>query len=96
MYDPKPVNTNHVKLPAELLPLIEQLAENTHDTWAAGRIKEGWRYGTERNDNAKTTPCLVPYQELPDGEKDYDRNTVLATLKAVSAFGYTIRKISEK
>ena len=66
MYDPKPMDTGGVALPEELLALTEQIAENVHDVWAAGRIAEGWTYGQTRDTEKKTTPLLVPYGELPE------------------------------
>lgn len=92
MYQPKPVDTSSVQLPDELLELTEKIAENVHDIWAQGRIAQGWTYGEVRDDARKTTPCLVAYHELPESEKDYDRNTALETLKLISALGYRIVK----
>lgn len=92
MYIPKPVDTTNVKLPTDLLELTEKIAENVHEIWAAGRVKEGWVYGAERNDREKTTPCLVPYDQLPESEKEYDRNTAMETLKLIAALGYKIEK----
>ncbi len=92
MYTPKPIDTNNIKLPDELVELTELIAENVHDNWAIGRIKDGWTYGETRDDAKKTTPCLVPYDELPDSEKEYDRNTAFATLKLIVALGYNIEK----
>ncbi len=89
-YQPKPIVTSNVTLPEELLLLTERIAENTHDVWATGRIKEGWKYGPVRDDNNKTNPCLVPYDELPDSEKEYDRNTALETIKLIMKLGYRI------
>src|SRR5262245_32293543 len=89
-YRPKPIDAAHVSLPAELLALTERLAENTHDTWALQRLGDGWTYGTQRDDARKQHPCLVPYAELPEGEKEYDRAAALQTLKAVIALGYRI------
>jgi len=74
------------------LELTEQIAENVHENWALGRIKEGWVYGEERNDALKTTPCMVPYDQLPETEKEYDRKTALETLKLIIALGYTVQK----
>ncbi len=91
-YTPKPIDTDDVVLSDELLELSEKLAENTHDVWAAGRVSQGWIYGEERNDEKKTTPCLVPYSELPESEKDYDRNTALQTLKLIQKLGFKITK----
>ena len=92
MYTPNPIDTNNIVLPAELLELTEKIAENVHDHWAIGRIAEGWTYGEQRDDQKKTTPCLVPYDQLPDSEKAYDRTTALETLKLIVALGYRIEK----
>ena len=89
-YIPTPVITSNVVLPKELLLLTEKIAENTHDVWATGRIKEGWKYGPVRDDTKKTNPCLVHYDELPDSEKEYDRNTALETIKLIIQLGYKI------
>lgn len=89
-YKPQPIDTSDVVLPQELLELIEKIARNVHDVWAQGRIAEGWSYGEIKDVENKTTPLLVPYDELPDSEKEYDRNTALETLKLVLKFGYRI------
>lgn len=91
MYIPKPIDTTDVVLDEKLLALTEQIAENVHEVWAQSRIAEGWVYGPERSTEKKTTPCLVPYSELPEQEKDYDRNTALETLKLITKLGYEIR-----
>lgn len=90
MYKPNPIDTSDVVLSAELLELTEKIAENVHNVWAAGRLEQGWTYGKERDDELKTTPCLVPYSELPESEKEYDRNTALETLKLIIKLGYKI------
>ena len=92
MYKPNPVNTKDIQLDEDILELAEVLAKNTHEVWSAGRIKEGWKYGKERNDKLKETPCLIPYEELPEVEKEYDRHTALETLKLILKLGYSISK----
>ena len=92
MYQPAPVSTDNVELPAEILELMEKIAENVHENWAQSRVTEGWTYGPVRDDGKKTTPCLVPYGELPEIEKDYDRKTATQTLKLILALGYKIEK----
>ena len=92
MYTPNPIDTSKIDLPEELVELTEKIAENVHENWSAGRIKEGWTYGESRNDALKTTPCLVPYSELSDSEKEYDRVTAIQTLKLIVALGYKIEK----
>lgn len=92
MYTPKPIDTEDTRLPRELEELTELLARNAHEVWARNRIREGWTWGPVRDDGKKTTPCLVPYEELPDSEKEYDRNTAMQTLKLVLKLGYRIEK----
>ena len=91
-YTPQPIDTKDVKLSKKLETLVEQMAKNVHEVWAAGRIAEGWTYGEKRDDEKKTHPCLVPYEELPESEKEYDRNTCLETLKFIIRAGYQIEK----
>ena len=90
MYEPKPVDTGDVILPESLAELTERIAENVHEVWAASRMSEGGTLGPERNTEKKTTPCLVPYAELPEEEKAYDRNTAMQTLKLIVKLGYRI------
>jgi hypothetical protein len=89
-YVPSPLKTHGVTLPEPLLHLLEEVAKHVHDTWAQRRIDEGWTYGPERNDAAKTHPSLVPYEELSEEEKEYDRQTALETLRAVATLDFEI------
>jgi len=89
-YQPKPINTRAVVLPEDIEKLSEALAKNTHEQWAEQRMKEGWTYGPNRDDDLKKHPCLVPYEELPDTEREYDRSTAMETLRAIVGLGYRI------
>lgn len=91
MYSPKDIDRK-AAIPDEILKILEDLAEGVHDTWAAGRISEGWTYGEKEDPINKTTPNLVPYAQLPEQEKEYDRNTALTTLRIIYAQGYSIVK----
>ena len=91
-YIPRPIDVVSVELPEDLALLVEQMAKNVHEVWAESRIKQGWRYGAQRNDELKTHPCLVPYEDLPEEEKEYDRNTAINTLKLVVKLGYRITR----
>ncbi|MEV6597780.1 RyR domain-containing protein [Actinoplanes sp. NPDC051346] len=89
---PRPLDTSGTRLPADLRALVEVLAENNHDVWGAGRIRDGWRHGAERDDRARTNPTLVPYAELPESEKDVDRGTAVEVLKVLLTLGYRIAR----
>lgn len=89
-YIPQPMDTSDIQLPEGLNVLIEGIAKNVHEVWAHNRIEEGWTYGAERNDELKQHPCLIPYEELSEIEKDYDRNTAISTLKLICKLGFKI------
>lgn len=91
-YIPQPIDTTGVALPKELNDLAEEIAKNVHEVWSEGRMKEGWTYGEERDDAKKHHPCLVPYEDLTETEKEYDRNTSQETLKLIMKLGFKIVK----
>ena len=91
-YKPNPVDTQEIKLPQELDSLVEEMSKNVHEVWAQTRIAQGWTYGEERNDAGKKHPCLVPYEELSEDEKTYDRNTSVETIKLILKLGFKISK----
>lgn len=91
-YIPQPLDTSDIQLPKELNELVEQMAKNVHEVWAQTRIEQGWTYGAERNDALKHHPCLIPYEDLPEEERVYDRNTAISTLKLITKLGFKIEK----
>lgn len=94
-YTPQPIDFTGIQLPDELEGLMENLSRNVHEVWAQERLKEGWTYGTQRNDIIKKHPCLVPYEMLSESEKEYDRNTAMGTIKFIINSGYSIVKSEE-
>ena len=93
MYTPNPLDTSNVSLSSDVSAMSEVLAKNTHEAWAAGRIAQWWTYGNVRDDANKKHPCLIPYDDLPELEKEYDRATAMETLKAIIKFGFAIEKV---
>jgi len=91
-YDPQPINTSAVELDDKLLELSEALAENSHEVWSKGRMGEGWTYGPQKDDENKKNHLLVPYCELSEEEKKYDRDMSMETLKLIRLLGYKIYK----
>lgn len=92
-YIPQPIDTSAIELPADIQALGELLARNTHENFVKMRMDSGWTYGPQRDDVKKQNPTLIPYDELPESEKDYDRVTSVETLKVILALGYEIRKV---
>lgn len=91
-YIPQPADLSDVTLPDGLLELREQIAKNAHEVWAQNRMNEGWTYGSVRNDALKQHPDLVPYEDLTEGEREYDRATAMNSIKLLLKLGYKITK----
>jgi hypothetical protein len=91
-YEPKPIDLTGVELPEELEELREAIAENAHEVWAVNRKAEGWSYGSKRDDEKKQNPCMIPYSQLPESEKAYDREMAVNTIKLLIKLGYEIKK----
>ncbi len=94
VYEPKPIDLSNIKLPEHLIDIIEILAKNTHNVWAETRINDGWRYGEKRDDLLKHHPCLLPYEDIPESEKEYDRTISLNVIKLIKNLGYKIEKVN--
>ena len=56
--------------------------EQSHQNWIDCRTNLGWTYG-ERDDDAKTHPCMLPYDELPAAQKSKDK-IFLAVVEALA------------
>ena len=94
-YTPKPIDLSDVELTEDLDELREAIAENAHEIWAVNRQAEGWTYGPQRDDQLKQTPDMVPYSQLPEGEKEYDREMAMKTIKLLKKLGYDLIKRDE-
>ena len=94
-YTPKPIDLSDVELTEDLNELREAIAENAHEIWAENRQAEGWTYGPQRDDQLKQTPDMVPYSQLPEGEKEYDREMAMKTIKLLKKLGYDLIKREE-
>ena len=94
-YTPKPIDLSDVELTEDLNELREAIAENAHEIWAENRQTEGWTYGPQRDDQLKQTPDMVPYSQLPEGEKEYDREMAMKTIKLLKKLGYDLIKREE-
>lgn len=91
-YIPHPIDLSDIELDGRLTELREAIAENAHEVWAENRQKQGWSYGPKRDDDNKETPDMVPYSDLPEAEKLYDREMAINTLKLVQKLGYEVFK----
>ena len=91
-YIPTPIDLSDVELSEDLNELREAIAENAHEIWAQNRQAEGWSYGPQRDDKKLLHPDMVPYSQLPESEKEYDREMAMKTIKLLKKLGYDLIK----
>lgn len=95
-YVPHPIDVSEVELDSDLEDLVEAISENAHDVWAARRISHGYVYGQQTNEDLSHGPLthkdLRPYSELPESEKDLDRDTAMNTLKLAKRLGFKVSR----
>ncbi len=72
--------------------LVELLAKMEHNRWWAHMSLSGWKYGKERKDKKKIHPYLIPYEELTEEIKQYDRDTVLNMAALLSKLNLKIQQ----
>ena len=91
-YEPRVLPASDIELDADLIQLAEKLAENVHESWAASKLKAGWKYAQAKfirnSAEQKLNPILVPYHRLEEVDKHKNRVTALATLRTMRFFGY--------
>lgn len=72
---------------------LEQLAALEHKRYVDAKLEAGWRYGPERDEEEKLHPTLVPWNKLPEEEKDKDRDLVRGIPRILARAGYTVVKL---
>lgn len=88
-YEPKPIWFDQ-PMPESITKHMEWIGEQIHDQWAANRIREGWEYGAQYDGEKKKHPCLIPYEQLSENEKEYDRVTATQTIQLLLYAGFQI------
>jgi len=74
---------------------VELLARMEHDRWWKEREAAGWTYAPEKSEPRKESPYLVPYDDLPEDVKDYDRNTVRAMPAFLAEVGFAVIRVGQ-
>jgi hypothetical protein len=70
---------------------VEMMAEMEHDRWWNDKVKRGWTPGP-RDLGEKTSPYLIPYDQLDERTKDYDRNFIRLYPEILAMVDLTIRR----
>lgn len=72
---------------------VNELALHEHDRWNQEREDAGWTLGPEKDIEKKTTPYLVPFEDLPPDIAEWDRVFVRKIPQIVASAGFTVRRI---
>lgn len=43
-----------------------------HNSWMKEKVDQGWVYGEVKDPEAKTHPCIVPFDQLPEFQQKKD------------------------
>jgi hypothetical protein len=86
--DPAKMTSDEIK--SYIAAHVERLAEAEHDGWRKQRTKNGWAYGSPRDNPKKLHPLMVSYSELPEADKDKDRRAVRNYAKQLEAAGFVL------
>ena len=71
---------------------IEYLAFLEHRRWVEERVDNGWIYGVPRDDERRIHPYLIPYDDLPDDIKEYDRAFARTIVEILDSAGLTVTR----
>ena len=94
-YGIREANKGIIKLPEFTSDEIEKMAEMEHGRWNAEKLSSGWRYGKERDNIKKLNPFIVPWSELKQNVRQFDRDAVLEFPKILKDAGFETYKIKK-
>jgi hypothetical protein len=75
---------------------VEVMSRLEHDRWWRERAREGWTLAPEKDVARKRTPYLVPYEDLPEPIKEYDRNAVRAIPELLEGVGFAVARLDQE
>jgi hypothetical protein len=75
---------------------LERLSKMEHERWMKVKLKAGWVFAPETNKSIKQHHALVPWEDLPEKEKDKDRNLVRAIPLLLTKIGYTVADLNDE
>ena len=71
---------------------LEYLAEREHERWMQVKLADGWKFARKTNKDMKLNQCLVPWSELPEEEREKDRDMVRGIPRMLARGGYAVVK----
>jgi len=69
---------------------LAQLAEMEHERWMQAKLEAGWGYAAKTNKGEQLHEALLPWDELPEEQREKDRFLVRAIPRILAKSGYTV------
>lgn len=63
-----------------------------HDRWAEAKLKEGWKYDPQTNNEKRLHSLLMKWDQLTENEKENDRQIFSKISSLLNEAGYAIEK----
>jgi hypothetical protein len=57
----------------------------SHENWLKAKVAAGWTYGANKDEQAKTHPCIKPWGDLPEEQRRKDVIFLSVAKGAISA-----------
>lgn len=70
--------------------ILVRLAAAAHKIYMEGKLRDGWRLGSVKDEKAKTHPLLIPYDQLPEWAKESNKETVRAIPQKLAMAGFVM------
>jgi hypothetical protein len=74
---------------------LEFLAEAEHERWMLSKLEDGWTFAPKTEKMKKLHKYLVPWEKLPEEEKEKDRDMVRGIPEILARAGYAIIKVND-
>jgi hypothetical protein len=77
-------------------PHLDWLAEMEHERWMQAKLEAGWQFASQTDKDKRLHSSLVPWDKLPDGEREKDRRLVRAIPQILAKAGYAVLELRGK
>ena len=71
---------------------VTVMARLEHEHWCREKTAAGWKYGPEKDSKGKTNPSILPWDELPENDKEKNKEFVRGLPRLLARAGFQIEK----
>ena len=71
---------------------VTWMARKEHEDWCQRKEKEGWKLGNEKNAAKKTHPTMLAWEELPESEREKNRDFIRGIPRLLARAGFQVEE----